>query len=46
MKKRAKKGTRNKKRLTKDLSAKDAGAVKGGATIVERKAGKGQQDYL
>jgi len=46
MKKRAKKGTRNKKRLIKDLSAKDAGAVKGGTTIVERKAGKGQQEYL
>jgi hypothetical protein len=47
MKKQPKRTTkRDKKRLTKDLSAKDAGAVKGGAVLLNRKAGKDQQEYL
>jgi len=42
MKKQPKRTTKRdkKRRLTKDLSPKNASAVKGGVTFLERKAGK------
>ena len=40
------KGKSSGKRAVKDLPAKSAASVKGGAIITQRKAGKGTQEFL